>query len=147
MKCSHAFLPLQNARAQGSSREAENELHIFTEATTKIKDGGCGGCIWKEKKKKKAKGCRKEADRCPGGSSNKEALHRSLRWVLTKSSYQKADALTLGTHTTARLLLTHSFPLQSPHLFQANVLPWRQAGSKSDAEMKKKHFAASGFTG
>lgn len=87
-----------------------------------------------------------KGSRCPGSSSNKEALHRSLGWVLTKSSYQKADALTLGTHTTARLVLTHSFPPQSPHLFQANVLPWRQAGSKSDAEMKKMHFALSGFT-
>lgn len=87
-----------------------------------------------------------KGSRCPGSSSNKEALHRSLGWVLTKSSYQKADALTLGTHTTARLVLTHSFPPQSPHLFQANVLPWRRAGSKSDAEMKKMHFALSGFT-
>lgn len=143
MKCSHAFLPLQNARAQGSSREAENELHIFTEAATKIK-GGCGRCIWKEKKKNRKR--IQKRSRCPDGSSNKEALHRSLGWVLTKSSYQKADALTLRTHTTTRLLLTHSFPPQSPHLFQANVLPWRRAGSKSDAEMKKMLFAVSGFT-
>lgn len=71
---------------------------------------------WEEQKRKRKKetpkerGCRSS---CTTPCSNKKGLHSSWVWELTKPSYQKAEALTLETHTTTWGFRTHSFRTRS----------------------------------
>lgn len=78
-------------------KEAPSKLKMSCTSSARLQLKQKG--VWrvylaKIKIKKAAEG----KSRCPDGSSNKAALHRSRGWVLKKPSYQKADALTWG-HT------------------------------------------------